>query len=638
MNKIFILLAVLISMVRAQVNQEWIAAYNGPSGSIDSVRNLAVDNSGNVYVTGSSTSSNLLDFTTLKYDSDGSLLWESRYDGPGHFRDEAKWLVLDNLGNVYVTGSSRSGVLAGTEDFATVKYNSNGVQQWSAIYNGPGNNVDVAVKIAIDNSGNVYVTGYSYGNAIDYATIKYNSDGVQQWVARYNGPGNSLDSPSALVVDSFGNVFVTGWSRSTSTYGSEDYLTIKYNSDGIEQWVQRYNGPENLFDAAASMAIDINSNIYVTGYRLSASTQNDYVTIKYNTNGVQQWLATYNNNAFNGSDLARMVITDNSGNVYVTGTSGTEYPLGYPNYVTIKYNSLGEEQWVSAYNGPGNADDVPYSIALDNSGGVYVTGKTTIPGFLYDFATVKYNSAGTELWVKRFDGASNMNDGATWVSIDDSGNVFVAGNSMYFTNFASDFVVIKYSQDSGLPVELTSFTASVSGRDVNLKWSTASETNNYGFEIERRESSVEISDWTSVGFINGSGTTTELRSYSFEDKKLSAGAYQYRLKQIDIDGSFEYSDIIDVEISTVSDFILEQNYPNPFNPSTTIKFSISESGNTTIRVYNLLGSEVTTLLNEMKQPGTYEINFDAAGLSSGTYFYSMESGNFRQVRKMILLK
>jgi uncharacterized delta-60 repeat protein len=638
MNKIFILLAVLTSMVRAQVNQEWIAAYNGPSGSIDSVRNLAVDNSGNVYVTGSSTSSNLLDFTTLKYDSDGNLLWESRYDGPGHFRDEARWLALDNLGNAYVTGSSRSSVLAGSEDFATVKYNSNGVQQWSAIYNGPGNNVDVAVKIAVDNSGNVYVTGYSYGNAIDYATIKYNSDGVQQWVARYNGPGNSLDSPSALVVDNFGNVFVTGWSRSTSTYGSEDYLTIKYNSDGVEQWVQRYNGPENLFDAAASMAIDISSNIFVTGYSLSASTQNDYVTIKYNTDGVQQWLVTYNNNSFNGSDLARMVITDNSGNVYVTGTSGTEYPLGYPNYVTIKYNSLGEEQWVSAYNGPGNADDVPYSITIDNSGNVYVTGKATIPGFLYDFATVKYNSAGTELWVQRFDGASNMNDGATWVSIDDSGNVFVAGNSMYFTNFASDFVVIKYSRDSGLPVELTSFTASVSGRDVILKWLTASETNNYGFEIERRESSAEITDWTRIGFINGSGTTTEVRSYYFEDKNLFTGSYQYRLKQIDFEGTFEYSSVVEMEIPVLAEFVLEQNYPNPFNPSTTISFAIPSSVFTSLKVYDVLGNEVATLVSEEKLAGSYEVEFNASHLASGIYFYRMQSGSFSQVKKMILSK
>lgn len=487
MKKIIILIMAITSIVKAQVTQEWLAVYDGPSGSIDSVRNFAVDISGNVYVTGSSTSSNLLDYTTLKYNSNGILLWEARYDGPLHFRDDAKWVVIDNSGNVYVTGYSRTEVQAGTEDYTTVKYNSAGVQQWAVRYDGPSNGTDVAVKVAVDNSGNVYVTGYSNeGSSIDYTTVKYNSEGIQQWIARYNGPGNSLDAPTALGIDNSGNVFVTGWSRSTSIYGSEDYLTIKYNSNGVEQWAVRYNGPSNLIDVAASLTLDTEGNVYVTGYSLSTLTQNDYVTIKYNSNGVQQWLKTYNNNTFNGSDMAKMVIIDNSGNVYVTGTSGTEYPFGYPNYVTIKYNQSGEEQWVSAYNGPGNAEDVPYSIALDLSGNVYVTGKTTMPGFFYDFATVKYSPNGNQVWVMRFNGASNMQDGATWVNVDNSSNVYVTGNSMFNNSFASDFVLLKYSQISENPVLTLSINYEANNNQDTITIELRNAASPYGLRESKR--------------------------------------------------------------------------------------------------------------------------------------------------------
>jgi uncharacterized delta-60 repeat protein len=637
MKKVILFLAAFYSLVTAQVTQEWMVVYDGPSGSIDSVRNLVVDDAGNVYVTGSSTSSNLLDYTTLKYNLKGELQWEARYDGPGHFRDEAQWIAIDNSGNVYVTGSSRSGVQGGTEDFATVKYNLNGVQQWAVRYNGPANSTDVAVKVTVDISGNVYVTGYSYENYIDYTTIKYNSDGVQQWVVRYNGTGNSLDAPSALAVDNSGNVFVTGWSRSTSLYGSEDFLTIKYNSDGVEQWTARYNGPDNLNDAAASLAIDNNGNVYITGYSLSPSTQTDYVTIKYNSNGVQQWLATYNNSSFNGSDLPSMVIVDNSGNVYVTGTSGTAYPLGYPNYVTIKYNSSGVEQWVSAYNGPGNADDTPYSIALDFAGNVYVTGKTTMPGFFYDFATVKYNSEGTQQWEKKFNGASNMHDGAKWVAVDDSGNVYIAGNSMYFTNYASDFVVIKYSQFSHTPVELSSFKGIVNNSFVELLWTTVSEVNNKGFEIEKQYAGSN--QWKLIGFVDGTGTTSEKNNYSFIDRNLSAGKYLYRLKQIDYDGSFEYSNIVEVEVNNIpAQFSLEQNYPNPFNPSTNFEFQIANSGFVNLKIFNVLGNEVETLVSEEKEPGIFKKEYNASQLASGIYYYRLTVNGFTDTKKFVLLK
>ncbi len=186
-----------------------------------------------------------------------------------------------------------------------------------------------------------------------------------------------------------------------------------------------------------------------------------------------------------------------------------------------------------------------------------------------------------------------------------------------------------------IPVELTSFAASVNGSSVNLNWSTATELNNSGFDIERKSSSTS---WTKIGFVAGHGTTSEAKHYSYSENNLSTGNYSYRLKQVDFDGTYEYSKTVEVEMVTPNNFELSQNYPNPFNPSTSIKFNMPEAGNVKLAVYNLLGQEVKTLVNGFRTAGTYTVNFDASNLSSGIYLYKIEMNNFTQVRKMTLLK
>jgi hypothetical protein len=208
-----------------------------------------------------------------------------RYNGLGNREDYAYVIAVDGAGNVYVTGKSYG--WGTNNDYATIKYNSAGVQQWVQTYNGPGNIWDGAFAIAVDGSGNVYVTGYSYGSGTDddYATIKYDSAGVQQWVQTYNGPGNSWDEARAIAVDGSANVYVTGYSWGLVT--SLDYATIKYNSAGVQQWVQRYNGLGNDDDYARAIVVDGSANVYVTGY--SWGTSQDYATIKYvQSQGVEE--------------------------------------------------------------------------------------------------------------------------------------------------------------------------------------------------------------------------------------------------------------------------------------------------------------------------------------------------------------
>jgi N-acetylneuraminic acid mutarotase len=193
-----------------------------------------------------------------------------------------------------------------------------------------------------------------------------------------------------------------------------------------------------------------------------------------------------------------------------------------------------------------------------------------------------------------------------------------------------------------VPVELSSFTASANGKNITLNWSTATETNNYGFEIER---SREEKEFYTIGFVNGKGTTTQNQSYTFTDNSLNSGKYYYRLKQIDYDGSYEYSDVVEVEWRSFDSYLLEQNYPNPFNPTTKIGFGIRENSNVRLSVFNSIGEEVAVLVNGEMESGFHEVEFNAANLPSGIYFYQLkftpgggQAGSFTQTKKLILMK
>jgi hypothetical protein len=186
-----------------------------------------------------------------------------------------------------------------------------------------------------------------------------------------------------------------------------------------------------------------------------------------------------------------------------------------------------------------------------------------------------------------------------------------------------------------VPVELVSFSASINNNTVELVWSTSTETNNQGFSIERKTSN---SDWEEIGFVRGRGTTTEHSYYSFSDNNISANKFFYRLKQTDFDGTFEYSNAVEVDVNPVVEYSLNQNYPNPFNPSTTIEFSIPEQQLVNLSVYNLIGEKVATIVNDMMESGSHNLEFNASNLASGIYLVKMSSGSFSEVIKINLLK
>ncbi|MDP4115492.1 MAG: T9SS type A sorting domain-containing protein [Bacteroidota bacterium] len=188
--------------------------------------------------------------------------------------------------------------------------------------------------------------------------------------------------------------------------------------------------------------------------------------------------------------------------------------------------------------------------------------------------------------------------------------------------------------DSPLPVELTSFTSKLKGSSIILNWKTATEIKNYGFTVERK---TEKTEWLKIGFVKGNGNSNSPKEYTFNDKPFGESKYQYRLKQIDIDGKFTYYNSIEVTMVPIN-YSIEQNYPNPFNPSTSIRFQLPKESRVNLKIYNMLGQEVAVLINETMEAGFKYVKFDASKLSSGTYLYRIEAGEFTQTKKMVLIK
>jgi hypothetical protein len=255
-----------------------------------------------------------------------------------------------------------------------------------------------------------------------------------------------------------------------------------------------------------------------------------------------------------------------------------------------------------------------------------------------ELAVVHFGSRRIEIFKNR---NGVLDTAATWLYIAGTSATSISfgdlngdGSLDLAVGTARSPVVVFLNTSPPIPVELKSFTAVAGNKQIELSWSTSTELNNRGFEIERRIDG----NFKYIGFVEGNGTTTEQNNYSYTDKNLSDGKYSYRLKQIDFDGSYGYSNVIETELKSLDAYILEQNYPNPFNPATKIIWQSPVDGRQTLKVYDVLGNEVATLKDEYKPAGVYEVVFDARQLSSGIYFYVLTTDGFVQSKKMLLLK
>lgn len=445
-------------------SREWIARFKGTRTEETSV-GIAIDSRGNVYVAGYQYSTlTKSDFILIKYNSTGALQWMRRENGIGNDDDFASAVIIDANNNIFVTGQSYNP--NSFIDFMTIKFDSTGFTHWKVYYDGTGFDEDIPVTIGLDNFNNIYVLGSSYGDTtdIDFAVVKYNNSGSQQWAARYNSPLNMEDIPTAFRVTNAGAVYITGYTY--DFLSSYDFLTVKVNSNGNVEWASKYDGSGNYDDLAYGIATDPSENVYITGSSFNIYGNSEISTIKYNAFGAQQWVIHYTlSNEFPAEAVGLKL--DNLGGLVIGG-----YAFSLQNAndgVILKYNTSGVQQWSANINffDDESFEDYPYDIKVDNSGNLYVVGTSYDNGTLYDFITIKYSNTGSILWSARYDGDYHDNDEAISVGVDKQKNVYVTGRS-YSNNSDDDIVTLKYSENGNL-IWQTKFNGSADSVDRPLK-------------------------------------------------------------------------------------------------------------------------------------------------------------------------
>ena len=482
----------IITQAFSQPAEEWVARYD--SGGADQLYDMTVDTAGNVYATGASVQVPFTsDYLTIKYNSSGVKQWEKVYNGIAGSDDRAYAIAVDIPGNVYVTGGT-----AYDNSIVTIKYSSLGDTLWVRSYTGPasGHNWTFAKSIFVDDSGYVYIAGTSegltgvHGLFQDYTTIKYSPFGEQLWVARYNGPGTDADVVNSMTVDALGNVYVTGYSGGGSTGSSDSYndiTTIKYNPLGDTLWKKTFIGPGTSPDEGSKITLDDAGNVYVTGTTyIDTSAYENIITIKYSSGGTQLWEKFFNGTGSNTDEGVDLTV-DAMHNVYVTGKSYYGGSNGL-DIITIKYDSTGTELWTRNFNGSSNDNDVSEAITLDDVGNIYVLGTTVNTTTSEDYQIIKYNSSGTQLWETRYTNSNGVGNQEYAVSlfVDEGDNIYAAGMSIL------DYAIVKYSQITGMEEVLGQFTVTISPNPSN---------GNFFIENKKKHHQIHLNIYNIMGSI-----------------------------------------------------------------------------------------------------------------------------------------
>jgi hypothetical protein len=505
-------------------------------------------------------------------------------------------------GSCYVAGFCNDATLH--EDLILIKYNQFGDTLWVKTYSGNANLDDKAFGMVVDYNGFIYVTGYATDNVTgkNIILLKYSSYGELIWVKQYTDSTASLeDAGLAIVLDLNQFVYITGYY--TNPADNHEYLIIqKYDSSGTLMWTNSIvNG--NGQGHGNAITIDHESNIYVTGYCNTVDSSN-IIIVKYNSSGDRQWETSYNGQG-NGEDKAFGIVVDDLDNVYVTGYE-TNTSMN-TDCVTLKYNSSGILQFNSFYNGSGNVTDKAFGIVVDADGCPIITG-STFNGSNLDFVTIKYSTTGVQQWVSIYDyKLAPGNDEAKtigYLNIDSLTKYVIVAGESYGNYNDYDYQTYIYNASDGSSVDSTRYTFSTNSNDVPTDLIVTPDNNVY---------ITGYSELIIQSFIPQSQVTTMKLNFSNKPKN-------------------------NFKNNIPSSYKLYQNYPNPFNPSTTIKFDITKGKDIKLTIYDLLGRTVEVLVNKYYVAGSYSINYTNSSLASGIYFYELKTDEYRDVKKMTLIK
>lgn len=510
-------------------------------------------------------------------------------------------ISVDMQGFCYVTGYCNQGMTG--NDIMLIKYDFEGNFIWSKTYNGTENNDDIGTGVCTDNSGNIYVVGSARntGKYYDLVLLKYNPEGNLIWSNIFSGTDNyAEDRGLGIAVDEYDNIYITGFA--TGLDGKTDIITQKYNSGGVRLWSKTEDGNEQLNSQGLGIAVDRMQNIYVTGFTSSSLGGADIALIKYNSAGVKDWIKIYNGSG-NSEDKAFGIAVDQTDKVIITGyaTNATM------DCITLKYDNSGNIIWFASFNGQSNGEDKAFGIAVDQYDNIYIAGNSNNSATGFDYRTIKYSGGGQLLWTNTYNGTGSGPDKANAIGLmyntyGEVASVVVTGES-WGTNNDYDFATVRYNPSNGSQISVS-------------RYSMTPTTDDKAKDIAIEDGKIYITGYSEMIIENGrvsSYSTTQMLKYS------------------------EYSEF-NSDLNNPKNFNLYQNFPNPFNPETNIRFDLNNSAFVTLTVYDILGKEVSVLINQNLEAGTHNITFSSNSLPSGTYFYKILAGENTEIRKMVLIK
>ena len=554
-----------------------------------------------------------------------NILWKKNF-GLNTADDFGRSVIETSDGGIAIVGYTGS-FGSGGNDVWLIKTNAGGDTLWTKTYGGTNGDFGYSIKQIKDGGFIIGGATYSYGvGGADFYIIRTDSIGDTLWTKTFG----EVNDDFCLSLDTLVDGYILAGKKNSNQPFKPDIWIIKIDQIGNLIWQKTYSTSGD--DVAYS--VDKTND---GGFIIAAEWSAVGLLMKINSLGDSLWSKSLEAGL-------RSVTRSDYGGYILTGAiwNGAEEV----NVLLLKTDSLGNTEWEKTYDYQ-NDYDIGYSVQQTIDGGYIVCGSAIVDGGASFGWIIRTNDLGDTLWTQEVHSyvkssvLSSINTTLYSVIQSSNGDYVVVGNQpiLPVSDHAQQVVLLRIASDI-IPVELTSFTATSEQNSVSLNWQTATETNNSGFEIERSQTSNVKGqmEWNEVGFVPGFGTTTEPKSYSFTDENLSAGKYQYRLKQIDFDGSFEYSNIVEVEVMVTKDYSLSQNYPNPFNPATLISFSIPNDEFVSLRIYDVLGREFAQIINERRSAGTYQIEFNGAALNSGVYYYTLTAGSYTETKKMMIIK
>ena len=501
--------------------------------------------------------------------------WIKRYNGSLNLGDSPAKIKVDRSNNIVICGTTNSQT---NRDIVVIKYNPAGDTLWVRTYGFSTSpfSQDFARNMVLDDSNNVYVIGgiENFGGPC-FLTIRYSSSGVLQWVKRFTLPFYALAND--IIFDG-GFVYVTGEHLPQSNFPAISY-TLKYNSfTGDTAWVRKFGGFNFYHGYAKRLAKDGSGNIYLGVEGTRSAIPRQIGLIKYNSNGDSLFVRFYDSTGAN-ADLFVDMKRDEQGNIFFTGQRN----VNALDIITMKINPAGNMDWVKRF---GNQffDDNSSSLLPDNNGGVYIVGYTYTSSFsLRDFLTIKYNSNGDTAWTRKYDSPIHYSDNAFDIAADNLGNTYVTGTGSV-TTLRVEFITIKYNS-VGAQLWIKNYMGASTVNEIPISMALDTSRNVYVTGSSQNTSNSDDYDILTVKY---SQTITELSSNSS---------------------------------SIPRQFMLYQNYPNPFNPSTMIKFDLTQKSFVKLILLDITGKEIAELINETLNAGYHTVEFDGANFASGVYFY-----------------